>query len=517
MSQDTNNRKTLAKNTIIVYVQMFVTMAVNILSVRLVLKALGDSDYGLYNIVGGVVAMFTFLSASMSVTTTRFLNYERGKREGDTNRIFNQSHVLHILFALIIFLLLESAGVYYIVHCLNVASGKEGDAMFVFQVSTVTVCLGIMNVPYQSIFIAHEKFSIVAITDILSVLLKLSFIFVLWVYEGNALRFYAVCMCLVTFFSFVVYHVLATRCWPEIVKWKLVKDLHSYKEQLFFSNWNLLATLSLMARGQGAALIINHFFGTVVNAAFAIANNVQQQVNGFVGNFDTAVSPQIARNVGAGNTDVSLSLACKTCRMCVLLMEVPFFSLYVELEFVLHSWLGDEIPDGTVVFCEYTLFIAVVSSTSAGLVHLINGLGKIKWFKIQSCLWQILPLVLGWIAYSKGMAPPVIVLFFIISGVLGRITQFYLLHHIYGIKVMPFIRSAYARPALIFVLMLLYLLLYRQVVITSCLAHITGILLTLFITMGLSFMFGLHVGEKRMLVDFFKTKINLLSHKTPTK
>ena len=261
-----------------------------------------------------------------------------------------------------------------------------------------------------------------------------------------------------------------------------------------------------MAKGQGAALIINHFFGTVVNAAFAVANNVQQQVNGFVGNFDTAVSPQIARNVGAGNTDKSLSLACNTCRVCMLLMEVVFFSLYIELDFVLRLWLGDEMPNGTVTFCEYTLFIAVVSSTSAGLVHLINGLGKIKWFKIQGCLWQIVPLFFGWIAYSKGMAPPTIVMLFVISDTLSRITQFYLLHHIYGIKVSSYIRRAYTRPALVFVLMMSYLLLYRQIVITSFAVHVVGILFTLFIASVVSFTLGLRDSERRMAMEFLKNK-----------
>lgn len=509
MSQENDNKKTLARNTIIVYVQMFVTMAVSLLSVRLVLKALGDSDYGLFNIVGGVIAMFMFLSTSMSVTTTRFLNYERGKKDGDTNRIFNQSNVLHMLFALIVFLLLETAGVYYIIHYLNVAPGKEADAMFVFQVSTITACLGIMNVPFQSIFIAHEKFSVVAMVEILGVLLKLLLVLVmLWVYEGNALRFYAICMCMVTVFSFAAYHVLAIRRWPDIVRWKPVKGWRSYKEQLFFSNWNLLATFSLMLRGQGAALIINHFFGTVVNAAFAVANNVQQQVNTFIGNFDTAVSPQIARNVGAGDTGRSLTLACTTCRMCVLLMEVVFFALYVELEFVLRCWLGEDMPEGTVTFCEYTLFIAVVSSTSAGLVHLINGLGKIKWFKIQGCFWQVLPLIFGWVAYSRGMPPHTIVLFFVVSDAMSRITQFWLLHRIYGIKVMTYVREAYTRPAVVFAIMLLYMLLYRLMPIESFVVHALGILLTLLIAAGLAFSIGLREGEKRMLTDFLKTKLN---------
>ena len=300
MSDIQNSNKRIAKNTLIIYAELFITIAINLALSRLVLQALGASDFGLYNVVGGVIAMFTFISSSLAVTTTRFLNFEMGKPDGDVNRIFNQSNLLHIAFALFILILLETFGIYYILNFLNVAPGKEADAMFVFQVSTIVACVGIISVPFQSVFVAHERFKTVAIANISNAIIKLLIVIALLYYSGNALRFYAVGMSVTTFLLFIFYYALSKRNWPSIVRWRLVKGRRSYKDQLFYSNWNLLSTASYVGRNQGSAVLINYFFGTVVNAAYAIAMMILQQVNNFVGKFDSAVGPQITQNMGGG-------------------------------------------------------------------------------------------------------------------------------------------------------------------------------------------------------------------------
>lgn len=242
--------KKIAVNTIIVYLRIFMSLVIGLITSRFVLKALGASDYGLYNVVGGVIAMFTFISGSLSATTTRFLNYEMGKEEGDTNRVFNISNTLHISFSAILLMLLEVVGMFYITNYLNVEQGKELDAIFVFQVSTIIACVGIANVPFQALFITHEKFLTVAMVDIVNLFVKLLMVLVLLHYNGNALRFYAVGMSLTTFLSFIVYHYLAHKNWPNIIKWKFVRGLKNYKEMLVFNNYNLLATGSIVARDQ---------------------------------------------------------------------------------------------------------------------------------------------------------------------------------------------------------------------------------------------------------------------------
>lgn len=503
-----NNNKRIAKNTVIIYLQLFVSMAVSLVSSRLVLQTLGASDYGLYNVVGGVIAMLAFISSSQLVTTVRFLNYEMGKPGGDVNRVFNKSLMLHTLIALLIFVLLESLGVFYILNYLNVDIGKEADAMFVFQVSTVVACISVVFVPFQSLFAAHERFVTIAVVEIVCAFVKLALVCLLFVYSGNALRFYALAMGFVTLMSFAIYYFLSHSKWPSIVKICLVREWRSYKDQLFFSNWNLLDAAAMVVRAQGAALLINLFFGTVVNAAYAIANTVLQQVNTFVGKFDIAVAPQITQNIGAGNEERSVKLASFTCRISVLLMEIIFFSLFIELEFILRLWLGDNLPAETVTLCQYTLLVALVSSTSSGLFQLINGLGKIKWFKIQKSAWYGLSILVGYVLFKWGYPPYFIVLLFVVSDILCRICQFCLLKTIYSMEVKSFIYDAYKRPAVVFLILALLVACYKTIGEHGFWGSLLGIASTLFISFILAVTIGLNDFERKTVVTAVRQRLS---------
>ena len=508
MSNIQNASKRIAKNTLVVYAELFITIVINLALSRLVLQALGVSDFGLYNVVGGVIAMFTFISSSLAVTTTRFLNFEMGKSGGDVNRIFNQSIVLHIAFALFILLLLETFGIYYILNYLNVDVGKETDAMFVFQVSTVVACIGVVGVPFQSVFVAHEQFKTIAIANISNAIVKLLMVVALLYYSGNALRFYAVGMSVTTFLLFMFFYLFSKKSWPKTVRWKLVKNWKSYKEQLFYSNWNLLATASYVGRNQGSTLLINFFFGTVVNAAYAIAIMVLQQINNFVGKFDSAVGPQITQNMGGGNFERSLYLASHTCRICILLMEIITFPLYIELDYILHLWLGN-VPEGTLILCKYTLLIAVVSATSGGLVQLINATGKIKWFKIQAFFWNISPLLVGFFMFKMNNPPYTIVLLFVISDILCRVTQLSLLNRIYPFNIVYYIKEAYLAPALLFVIMSIFVIVKRMVFQENPTHPFLSILITLILTTALSYAIGLHASERSRLHDYIMRKVSV--------
>ena len=293
----------IARNTVVIYIRMAVTILVGLITSRLVLQALGASDVGIYSAVGSTVALIAFITGALTATTVRFMNFEMGRADGDTNRMFKICHVIHIGGALVLFLLLESIGLWYIHHHLNVPPGKEADAMFVFQVSTVVACLGIANVPFQSLFNVHERFATVAVVDIVNALVKLGLVIGLLYWKGNGLRLYAVLMSVTTWICFVVYRWLCRRNWPDIIRWKFVRERKAYREVLVFNNYNLLSSASMIARSQGSNMLINAFFGTTVNAAYFYAGTVQNYVNQFIANFDTAAAPQITQNIGAGNAD----------------------------------------------------------------------------------------------------------------------------------------------------------------------------------------------------------------------
>ena len=497
-----SNNKRIAKNTLIVYIRLFIVTVVGLLTSRFVLQALGISDYGLYHVVGGVIALFSVIAGSMSSTTIRFLNIEIGKEAGNPNKIFNICQITHIAFAIIVFLLAETIGIIYILNYLNVAPGKEADAMFVFQVSTIVACVGIINVPYQSVFVAKEKFFHIAVIDTVNALIKLGLILLLLLHKGNALRLYAIFMSATTFVSFVVYHYLCFRYWPKLVKWKFSNKLHDYKELLVYNNYVLLSAVAYLCRSQGTNLLINYFFGTVVNGAYGIARTVETFVMTFTVNFDSAAAPQITQNVGSGNLAEAYALASRSCRICQLLSLLVVFPLFVEMEFVLKLWLGT-VPEYTASFCRVILLSVFVASTGGGFLRLKDALGKLKWFMLSYSFFFIISLPIGYVLLKLGYPAVTILILCIIIDIICRVCQLALMKIIYNYNILTFCKEAYTKPMLIVSLMTIYSFGYENMnIINSNWEHVASLILTGFMGATLIWLFGITNSERKVFIKY---------------
>ena len=498
----------IVKNTVVVYIRMAVTILVGLVCSRLVLQALGASDVGIYSAVGSAVALVSVITGALAATTIRFMNIELGKAGGNPSRMFNICHVIHLCGAAILFILLETIGLWYIHFHLNVPPGKRPDAMFVFQVSTIVACLGIANVPFQSIFTVHEKFGTVALVDILNALVKLLLVASIFLLRDkeNGLRIYAVMMSVTTWVSFLVYHILGRKKWPSIVRWKPVKGWKHYKEVLIFSNYNFLASTAVVARSQGSNMLINAFFGTTVNAAFYYANTVQNYVNQFLANFDTAAAPQITQNIGRGDEKKAVELTQRVCRICILVFLLLFFPLWANLDFILRLWLGSKMPEDTMIMCRWTLLVAAVSSSSAGVLQLINAYGRIKWYKITGAALFLLCLPVGYFLFRAGRPAYTIIISFIIADVINRIFQFSLLHRQFGFDVSSFVKNAFSRPLLVCLFMLLFLTAYSCLPLSTMTAKLMGVALTFAVTATAILFLGLKKDERRIIRKYLGRK-----------
>lgn len=474
--------KRIAKNTIYMYIRLFATMVIGLYTSRLVLEILGVSDYGLFAVVGGVLAMFTFISSSLSSATSRFLNAEMG-RNGDLNATYNINFLLHLCLAAIIFVLAESIGLWYVCHHLNVMPGRLADAVFVYQVSIFTACLGIVNSPCQSLFTAHERFGFIALLDIVNSIIRLGCILMLSLYQGSmALRLYSIIFSLTTVNSFVIYHIEANREWKNIIKCKWVRGLRRYREVLNFGGWNLLATLSYMARSSGSDLVLNSFFGTSVNGAFAISKSVRQYTEELSTKFDGASASQIIQSYAAGNQVRYTYLANKIGRINILLFEMIAFPLLMELDFVLHLWLG-KVPDGALQFTYLNILVGGVSLTASGIYNIINASGKIMWFKINTSFFFLMCVPLGWLLFKMGYPAYSMLFLFLVADIVQRMVQLCLLRSILKYDSLDYVRKAYFRPAIIALLM-------AFVLYGRSLMHIEGALLH-FISIGVALTFGI--------------------------
>lgn len=506
-----SDNKVIVKNTVIVYIRLFLTTVIGLITSRFVLQILGVSDYGLYSVVGGIIALFAVVSGSLSSTTIRFLNVEIGKQDGEPNKVFNVCNVIHISFAILLLVLAETIGIFYINNYLNVEPGKEYDAMFVFQVSTIVACMGLINVPYASTFVAKERFFTIALIDIINALIKLFAVLSLFYYNGNVLQAYAILMSLTTLFSFIIYHYLSYKKWPEMVRWRFCKDKSSYKQVLVFNNYNILATISIIVRAQGSNILINFFFGTIVNGAYGIARTVQGFVESFMANFDSAAAPKINQHVGGGNKDAAQNLVFPISRYCLLMMILVFFPLYAETEFVLKLWLG-VVPEYSVLFCQLLLIVVLLSATAGGMLQYINASGRIKWFKLQSCFWSLIVLPIAFYMFKMGWEPWWIFILYIISDVLNRICQLILMKRLLGFDSIGFIKKAWVKPLWVVLIMTSYLIIYKMIHLNGMFAHLAGITITLMLTALIVWFVGLYKEERVKIYSMVTNYIKINRH-----
>lgn len=497
--------KRIAKNTIYMYIRLFTVMVIGLYTSRLVLNILGVSDYGLFAVVGGVLAMFTFVSNSLSSATSRFFNAEMGKKDCNLNVSFNINLTLHVCLAAIIFVLAETVGLWYVCHRLQVEPGKVGDAVFVYQISIFTACLGIVNSPYQSLFNAYERFKFMSVLDIVNSFVRLGCILMLTLYHGSyALRIYSLIFSLTTVNTFVVYHYVAHRDWAHIIKVRIVRGWQRYREVLNFGGWNMLATLSYMARSSGSDLVLNSFFGTSMNGAFSISKSVRQYTEELATKFDGASAPQIIQAYAAGNQARYTFLANKIGRINILLFEVIAFPLLAELDFVLHLWLG-KVPEGTLEFTYINILVGGMSLTAGGIYNVINASGKIKWFKINVSFFFLMCIPLGWLLFRWGYPAYSMLLLFLWADVVQRIIQLFLMRRILNFDSWGFVKNAYLRPALIAVLMMAALMGRRAIEIDSSWGHFLVIILSG--VMGAFLVYGLGLTSSERLLVKSKLKV----------
>lgn len=500
MTDNSQANKRIAKNTLVVYGQLMLRMFLGLYTSRLALEALGVSDFGLNSVVAGVVVLFTFISNSLASTTIRFVNVERGNPDGNLNRIFNVCHMLHIGMALLLFVLLEIGGVYYIHHYLNVDPGKEADAMFVFQIATVACCLGVLNIPFSSLFNASEKFLFTATVFIAAKAVQLCLLFWLLTYDGNRIRAFALIETLVEVAPFIIYHIYSYKKWPEIVKWRFVNKWQQYKEVLVFSSYNLISGLAGMSRGQGSLLLINYFFGTAVNGAYAVAKAIERVIAPFANNFHSAAAPQITQSYSSGDMERVYFLASRVGKYCMLMMALAFFPLWAELDFILHLWLI-KVPDGALVFSQMIMLMVFWAITDGTLTQVAEASGKISRFKLTYTIITLSCIPIGFWVLKAGSPAYMLLVVFLIADVFWRMAQLYMMKTVLNFPVWRYCKDAYWRVLLTCLPVIFCLLLTSQIQYNSSLWHICHLGVIMLVTLCSTYYLGLRKGERETVLN----------------
>lgn len=403
-SQTTDNNKRIAKNTLLLYFRMLLMMFVTLFTSRVVLDKLGVTDYGIYNVVGGVVAMLGFLNSSMSNAVQRYLSFEIGKNnEAGVNRIFNVSLFAHAGIAVFVFVVMEIVGVWYLNTHMNIPAERMDAANWVLQCSIFTTLFTIVQVPYNAIIISKEQMGIYAYISILEVVLKLLVVYMLAIGNFDKLKLYSVLIMVVSIGIVMIYRFYCTRKYKE-AKFKFIKDWNLLKQIVGFASWNMLGELAWVFTGQGVNIILNSFFGPVVNAARGLAEQVNGAVNRFVANFQTAVNPQLIKNYASDQLGEMKTLLFRSTRFSYYLLLTLSLPIILKMDFILHLWLK-EVPDYTTGFCQLVLVSSLVSTLSNLLAQVARAYGKIRNYQIIVSIFLFLNFPLSYIVLKFGGSP----------------------------------------------------------------------------------------------------------------
>ncbi len=440
-----NSNKLIFKNSIILYIRLIITSIVGLLVSRLLLQNLGVYDFGLYSVVGGIVTLMAFLNIVMVSTTYRFIAFEMGKGSDiGINKIFNISLVIHISIALLLIILAETLGRWYIFNKLNVDINRIDDAFFVFRMSILATLFNIFSIPYQGLVTAKENFLVRASIETIKSILTLILVCLLFIYDGDKLRLYSVFMaCALAIYSslFIFY---CRRNYYSQVRWVFQRDKTKYKEMLQFSGWIMFGAAASVGQVQGSALIINSFFSTVLNASFGIANQVNAFLKMFAGNLGQAVVPQITKNYSGGNHARTEQLVCYTSKYCFFLLLILGLPIFLETEYLLKLWLG-VVPKYTVIFTKLMIIKALLDTLGDGVVSIVQATGKIKWFQIIMSSAMLLSLPIAYVFFKNGYEPYTILVIIICIGVLNAIMRLILLKKIVNFDIEKLLRISYLR------------------------------------------------------------------------
>lgn len=404
MSQsDIRNTKNIAKNTVFLYIRSIVVMAVGIYTSRVVLQTLGVEDYGVYNVIGGFVAMFSILSASLVNASQRFISFEMGKAKPQMNRIFCGTISIHLLLALLVFVAFETFGIWFLNTQLNIDPERMSAANWVFQCSVLTFCINLISVPYNACIISHERMNVFAYISIYEAFAKLGIVYLLWVTGFDKLIVYAILMLAVSVSLRLIYGIYCKKHFEEC-NFHFIIDKPLFKEMMGFIGWNFFGSTAGILSTQGINVLINIFFGVTLNAARGLADQVNNAINTFVNNFMTAMNPQITKSYAAGDYDYMKSLMVRGAKYAAILYWLIALTIFMEADEILSIWLV-EVPVYASIFLRLTIIYSIFKSLAIPIYTGMLATGKIKNYQLIMGGLNVMAFVLCYIFFVSGLGP----------------------------------------------------------------------------------------------------------------
>ena len=438
----TNNAR-IAKNTAVLYVRQLFMMVISLITSRVVLSALGIEDYGVYNVVGGVVTMFSIITGSLSNAISRFLAVGLGGEEpARLKKIFSTSVTIQLLLAGLVALLLEFIGVWFVNYYLNIPNERVYAANWVLQYSIISFCLGLISVPYNAAIIAHEKMNVFAYTSLLEGVMKLIMAYCLYIVSYDKLITYSFLVVIVSTIMRVIYGMYCKNNFEEC-RYHFYVDKALIKEMSSFAGWNFLCNMSVVFYTQGLTILINMYFGVISNAARGVATQVDNIIKTFVANFTTAINPQIMKSYSCGDIAYTYKLAnygSKFSYLLMLLFAIPF---WFETESILSLWLK-EYPVETPLFLRLALIGTMIDISGNSVANAVWATGKIKKYYLTLGSFGLTVLPLSWFLFELGLPAFTCYIVFIIVYFIIQILRLFIAKEVMGFPINEYLRDVVA-------------------------------------------------------------------------
>lgn len=513
MAEDTQQQelrasanKRLAKNTLLLYIRMILLMLIGLYTSRVTLQLLGVDDYGIFSLVAGVVAMFSLLSSSLTSAISRFITFEIGKgRKDRLSEVFATSVNVLIILAVVIALIMEVVGIWFLNNKLNIPAGRMTAANWAMHCSIVTFCIGLISVPYQACIIAHERMSVYAYLSILEAVLKLLIVYALYLSDFDRLITYSLFLVTVSVLMRIIYGLYSKFTFEEAT-YRMYYNKRLTKEMLSFSGWTLFGTAAYQLNTQGIAILMNVFFSVAVNAARGLAVSVEGAIHQFVGNFTMSINPQIIKSYAAGDIAYMHTLVCRSAKFSYFLMLIVSLPILFETNIVLKIWLGI-VPKYTVVFTRLTLITSMLLVFVNPLVCAVQSTGKIKYYQIVVGLLSMLNFPLSYLAYYFGGEPETTYYIYLVLSVFLIYIRLYIVKRLVSLSIISFIKNVII-PCLIVTLASFIIPMFIYKCMNEGLTRLlimctSSILFSLFVI----FILGLKRTEKQWIINMIQLKM----------
>lgn len=451
MSEKESDNKRIAQNTAVLYLRMLVMMFIGFFTARVMLNALGVNDYGINNVVGGLVSMFSLLSSSLSSATSRFMTFGLGKGDlGNLKKIFSTTVNIHIILAIVVVMAIETIGVWFLNHKMTIPSDRLYAANWVLQCSVVSFAIGLLSVPYNSAIIAHEKMSAFAYMTIFDAVFKLIIVFCIYYYSGDKLILFSFLMLLQSIIRQAIYWIYCKRKFTECV-YTYGRDRELEKSIFNFAGWNFIGCTAGLMKDQGVNVVINLFTGPTVNAARGIAMQVNGIINQFTGNFMMALNPQITKSYAVGDFLRMHQLIYQGTRLSYYLFMIFAIPVFFEIQNILYIWLG-QVPEHTILFARLVLILSLAEIISNALITAQLATGKIKKYQVVVGGILLLNLPISYFLLYIGMIPEITIIVAIVISQICLAARLWFLRSMIKFSIRQFLKNVYFNVVIVTVI-----------------------------------------------------------------